>query len=278
MPSCISLAKLDHKAGSRCCLKIMMLGSQVAINQSNAQETYIQLNALLAAAPELSAVDGYGGIPDVSLKWLAEVAATVSRLGLLNENAELNVAISMLISSCGGRAHSAKIKIILYRCIALAQQASPSTAQSAFVASGSDFDAFAAIQRVIQQAQSSILIVDPYLDETALLSFGVLANEKVSLALLADENGLRLGLKPAADRWLAQYQSDRPLTVKLAAKRTLHDRLILVDSTEAWILTQSLKDFAARSPATIQKVDPILARMKFEAYSDVWKASVTLVG
>jgi len=243
-----------------------------------AEKAYIQLNALLAATPNLSDLDDRLATPDETLKWLGDVSATIATLDSAIDNLNLSSAISMLISSQGGSAHASKIKLVIYRCIAIAQQRSPATAQSAFIATGADFDAFAALQRIFQRAKNSILIVDPYMDESALLSFAVLANDGVSISLLSDESGIRPALKPAADTWIAQYQGTRPLSVRVCPKRTLHDRIILIDSIDAWILTQSLKDFAARSPATIQKVDPQLAAMKFAAYSDIWNAGTVVAG
>jgi hypothetical protein len=254
---------------------LLEANARAAISKA-AEKAYIQLNALLIASPNLCDVDERLHTPDETLKWLGEVSAVVSTLNSTIDNMELSAATSHLISSQGGSAPASKIKLVLYRCIALAQQRSPATAQSAFIATGADFDAFAALQRIFQHAKSSVLIVDPYMDESVLLSFAVLVGEKVSIALLSDESGIRPALKPAADTWIAQYGTDRPLAVRVAPKRTLHDRIILIDNTEAWILTQSLKDFAARSPATIQKVDPQLAAMKFEAYSDIWKASTAV--
>jgi hypothetical protein len=88
--------------------------------------------------------------------------------------------------------------------------------------------------------------------------------------LLADQNGVKPTLQPAAARWAAQYAQSRPLEVKLTAAKTLHDRLIVVDGLTAWVLTQSLNAFAARSPASIVRVDDDTAALKIAAYQDIW--------
>jgi hypothetical protein len=56
----------------------------------------------------------------------------------------------------------------------------------------------------------------------------------------------------------------------------LHDRLIIVDWSQVWTLTQSLKDFAARSPASVIRVDGDLARLKIDAYEQLWTAAQPL--
>lgn len=242
------------------------------MNHTEAEEGYLQLNALLGAAPDLTALDASKNTPDDTLRWLGEVSATIGRVKG-SASVEFNLASRMLLSSVNKQQYAAQLKMILYRTLAQAQQLAPASTQSAFIATGADFDAFVAVQRIFKKASSSILVVDPYMDETALSSFAVLANEGVTIALLTDAKGVRPGLKPAAASWIAQYGDVRKLNIRVAAERSLHDRLILSDSSDAWIITQSLKDFAARSPATIQKVDPQLATMKFEAYSKIWDAS-----
>lgn len=244
--------------------------------QKEAEAVYVQLSALLAAMPNLRAVDDDLAIPDATLRWLGECAAVISRLKSTLDDAELNLATNSFVSSKGANVHAQKIKMVLYRALALAQQRAPATAQSAFVATGADFDAFAAMHRIFEEATLSVLVVDPYMDESALLSFAVMAKEGVGIGLLADEKGVRPALEPAAKAWIDQYGGARPLKVRIAPARTLHDRLILVDREKAWILTQSLKDFAARSPATIQRVDSGLAAMKFEAYAQIWNASTVI--
>ncbi|QDC36464.1 phosphatidylserine/phosphatidylglycerophosphate/cardiolipin synthase family protein [Sphingobium fuliginis] len=243
---------------------------------ADAEAVYIQLGALLAVTPNLSAVDDRHQIPDETLRWLGDVSATVARLGSISDKAELDAAISMLISTGGRAQYAQKIKLVLYRCLTLAQQRAPATAQGTFVATGADFDAFAALHRIFEEAKKSILLVDPYMDESALLTFAILAKEGVSIGLLSDESGMRPALEPAAKAWISQYGDKRHLKVRKAPRRSLHDRLILVDEDKAWILTQSLKDFAARSPATIQRTDPQLALMKFEAYTQIWNSSTVV--
>jgi hypothetical protein len=104
----------------------------------------------------------------------------------------------------------------------------------------------------------------------------VLAPEGVMVRILSDAGTVKPSLKPAAESWAKQYNGGRPLEVRLAIAKSLHDRLIAVDDAQAWTLTQSLKDFAARSPATIVKVDAETAALKIGAYAAIWQNSTPL--
>jgi hypothetical protein len=244
-----------------------------------AGRAYVELGALVASMPNLRSVDPSSNIPEVTLVWLAELEAIISMMkGVGISEMELKLATQRLIDTKGGSNSATAIRLIALRCLAIARAQSPVSARSAFVPTGADFDAFSAMNGIFKSAASSILVVDPYLDATVLTKFAPLVNEGVSIALLTDQSGIRRDLLPAVEAWISQYGNSRKLALRAAMPRTLHDRAILIDRTEAWILTQSLKDFAARWPAIVQKTDADLALMKFDAYSDIWNQALAMAG
>jgi hypothetical protein len=99
---------------------------------------------------------------------------------------------------------------------------------------------------------------------------------EVETGLLSDKFYLRPTLRPARDRWLNQYSASRPLDVRLAPDRTLHDRDIIVDGTAAYSSTQSLNAVGARSHATIMRFDPDTTKLKVEVYENIWKSAIPL--
>ncbi len=68
----------------------------------------------------------------------------------------------------------------------------------------------------------------------------------------------------------------RPLQAKLAPERTLHDRLIVIDQKDAFVLTQSFNALAARSPASLVKSDAETAALKVASYEAIWSAAAAL--
>ena len=119
--------------------------------------------------------------------------------------------------------------------------------------------------------------VDAYMDAKALTDFAPLAAEGVLIRLLTDSKyTARDALQAPAARWTRQYDRARPLEVRFTAPRLLHDRLIIVDGAQVWSLTQSLKDFAGRSPASVLRVDGDMARLKLEAYAEMWASAQPL--
>ena len=165
---------------------------------------------------------------------------------------------------------------ILYQAMAAAELKVPASARGAFIPARNSFDAFAAITKVLQSATKDVLIVDPYMDETILTEFGGSIPDAVSLRLLSDQSTVKASLAPAARAWTDQHRTSRPLAVRLAAPKALHDRVILIDGTTAWTVTQSLKDFAKRSPAEIVRADDTAA-LKISAYEFVWSSASIVV-
>jgi hypothetical protein len=170
----------------------------------------------------------------------------------------------------------AEIFQILYRALAHCELRAPTLMAGSFIAVGKSFDAYAALSEILKLAKRDVMIVDPYLDEIALTDFGVAADDGVTLRLLADEAACKATFAPAARRWMAQYGASRPVQARVAAPKTLHDRAIFVDGEKAWTLTQSLKDFAKRSPAEIVRADDT-ASLKIDAYELIWAGARSVI-
>src|ERR1044071_2583035 len=130
----------------------------------------------------------------------------------------------------------------LFGALALAELKAPPSAQGAFIPARNSFDAFAAINKILQSATSDVLVVDPYLDETILTEFGGSIPDGVSLRLLSDQATVKPSLAPAARAWAGQHAVTHPLEARLSHPKELHDRLLIIDKATAYSLTQSFKD------------------------------------
>jgi hypothetical protein len=234
---------------------------------------YVQLGRLIEAMPNLTLRPQ----PLATTQWLARAFALASKA-----DASDAAAIKKSMGELGSQyeevrqAYAQHVIQALYRSLAMAELAAPATAQGSFIPAGNAFDALAAVGKVLLSATNALLIVDPYMDEKALTDFAVLAAEKVSLSLLADRKTVKPGLKPAAAAWIKQHCAQRPLEVRLAPAGTLHDRLIIVDAKEVWVLTQSFNAFAARAPATIVRTDNETAALKVAAYDAIWRGATPI--
>jgi hypothetical protein len=126
------------------------------------------------------------------------------------------------------------------------------------------------VAKIFALARAELLIVDPYLDEKILTEFASLASARVTLKLLCDAAGYKETLTPALKKWVQQYGAMRPVEVKIAPARTLHDRLVAVDRTLVWTVGQSFNALAARAPTSFVKSDPETTTLKIRAYEEIW--------
>lgn len=233
----------------------------------------MQLGQIIATMPDLADSGNYSN--DV-LQWLGRATALVEAAGDMSDSITFRNTTDRLRYLHLRPTLSQQIALLLHRALARAEIRAPASAQGSFIPVGEPFSAIAAVSKVLAGARHSVLIVDPYADAKALTDFAGLAPEGVQVRILSDAGTVKPSLKPAAESWAKQYNSTRPLEIRLAPARSLHDRIITVDGTHAWTLTQSLKDFAARSPASIVRVDAETASLKIGAYAAIWQGAPAL--
>jgi hypothetical protein len=217
------------------------------------ESLYVQLCRLFETIPDL---EGPGDYSREILMWLARAHALVLAQGNAEEIAAIKKASenAILYTGRGGsdegvrKVATKRIVAVLHRAFAAAELQAPAAVQGAFIPAGNAFDALAAVSKVLSGAKGDALIVDPYMDEKALTDFAPLAPEGVTVRLLADQHHHKPSLPPAAQRWKTQYGSKRPLEVRLAAARVLHDRLIIVDAERDTQLSRSppIRTFGAQ--------------------------------
>jgi hypothetical protein len=164
----------------------------------------------------------------------------------------------------------------LYRALAAIEMELPTPATGAFIPAGNTFDALKAVQRVFEEAKADILIVDPYLDEKILTEFALLAPSGILLRLLTDAGSHKPSLIPAITHFKKQYGNDRPLEVRGAAAKSLHDRMVAIDGRRIWTVGQSFNALAARAPTSFVEVDQETAALKMAAYEAIWQSAAPI--
>jgi len=240
----------------------------------NPESLYLQLGQLVSEMPELG---GRNALTQSDYMWIARVTELVRAGGDEWDFGHLRIASDGLTGPLRDL-NAQQIKSIAYRTLANAEANAPIAAKGMFVGVGASFDALKAVGQVMSQAIADVLVIDAYMDSKVLTDFAPLVREGVSIRLLTDSFYTKLeALNPAVTRWTQQYGAVRPIAVRLTAPRALHDRLIIADGRLVWSLTQSLKDFAGRSPALVQRVDDDISKKKIEFYEQLWLQSTDLL-
>lgn len=227
---------------------------------------YQQIGRLLEAPPDFSNYQAC--IRPEALKWLGRGHALVQAVGIGLDAVQFSSAMDQMRTAAWATSVS-QIFQILYRALGHCEIHLPVGSAGSFVPVGNSFDAYAALSKIFASAAIDVLIVDPYMDHSVLIDFAGAVPEGVSLRLLADVTDHKTTLRPAVGKWVEQHGKLRPLSARLAPPKSLHDRAIFIDHRDAWTISQSIKDFAKRSPAEIIRVDSI-ASLKVDAYESIW--------
>jgi hypothetical protein len=236
----------------------------------SAEELYLQLGRLVEETPNLAS----GPITQDVNRWLGR--ACVEQVGDLTDTVQIQTACAHLNTAIRD-INAQTIIAIVHRSLARAELNAPARVQGAFIAAGHTLDAYAAVGRVLSTAKTSVLLVDPYADHQIVTDYAVSASDNVTIQIFTDAADHKKTLKPAVEKWAQQFGKSRaPLEVRLAPAKTLHDRLIIVDETDAWSLGQSFNKLAERSPTSIVRADPETAALKIEVYLRMWQAAPPL--
>ena len=212
-----------------------------------------------------------------STQWIGRVLAVVEAAGCTIELVYLRTLfehINKHRQAFDGTVH--QIAQHIDTVLAKLELKLPGDMQGAFIPAGGVFDGFAAVSRAMRAAKSHVFIVDPYSDDQTVSGYVPLAPEGLPVYLLTDAASVRPSLKPAMEKWKAQYQTKRPLEVRVTPAKALHDRLIITDNTTVYTVGQSLKDLAKRAPSSLVRMDGEPGDLKIAAHVAMWQAATAL--
>lgn len=224
-----------------------------------------QLRALVERAPDF---EQYLPTSREHLIWLGQAHALISRWNnveaIMFQTSSDSLSIKLTRPS-----NIARIFGILHRAIADLELSLPADAQVTFAA-GEVYDFFRELNRVIESAENSIFIVDPWLDHTVFDQYLTSRKPNVSVRLLLNKNANKV--KPAAEKYMQQFGP----VLEVRKSTTIHDRVIFIDGYVCWVVGQSLKDAAKAKPTYLVPLAPDVVADKLHNYADIWNAAESI--
>ena len=157
----------------------------------------------------------------------------------------------------------------LHRAIADLELRLPTNAAQAF-GPGAQYDFFKALNAAVSSAQQSLLVVDPYIDDTVFDTYLSSVPSGVSVRLLVEKCSAKV--QPAAQKFAAQYGT----SLEVRRSKSFHDRVLFVDQNECWVLGQSISHAAASKPTYLAPLSPDIAALKLGHYEIIWLAATAI--
>ena len=227
---------------------------------------------LLQNAPPFDPQDDLSG---EDLKWLGRGEAILDATGSLNELISFRVARANLGTALHDRS---ALLGCLHTAYSKAELKAPSVAQDAFIPKGDTWNGYAAIVKLLGRECKNVLVVDPYVDSGLFVEFAPHVRSTEGLrCLTAKHKDYHDALVASSLRWNKDKPHGPSAQVRYTNKKALHDRLIIFDKNEVWLVSQSLKDIADRSPASVSRADTDLGLRKAEYWDEMWDQGAPII-
>lgn len=237
---------------------------------------YAQLGQLIVDMPNFKTYEW--NTPE-GQRWLGRATALVNQVVGGVDSLTFKQAVQGLSTGTFNVGYDLAVQrmtAILYHALAEAELRAPATAQNGFIPVGEPFTALTALAGVMTGATQSVLLIDTYADGNLLDEYALQSKERIAIRVLTGTQ-CKPGLAPAVKAWIAQFGDLRPLEVRIAAPKSLHDRLIIVDDRVVWTLGQSFNALGTRSPTALIKANEEIALLKIQAYGQIWDSANPMI-
>jgi hypothetical protein len=221
-----------------------------------------ELDDLIRTMPSLSNSSGH--TPD-HLQWLGRASAAMSSWNRIKATAVFEPHVARLVSSSHpllARKQANQILMLLHQARSDLRLATAGP-MSVAVPTGSVFDYFDEVRKVIEEAKSDLLFVDPYLDAEFVSRFLGAVAPGTAVRMLARER--LTSLVPAA----TLFASQAGLAIQVRAAPGFHDRYVFVDAAECYQSGASFKDGAKKAPTTLTQIVDAFAAVQ-STYESLW--------
>lgn len=210
----------------------------------------------------------FGCNPDSCIPWLGRASAAMNQWDAARSMVHFEAEVRRYASL---HANSDRVNFIPFRhsLLMLLHQAEndlrlrTTGPLSIGVAAGRVFEYFDELRRIIETAQSNLLLVDPYLDAEFVSRYLPFVGNGTTVRLLARERIATL--KPAVQAFIAQSGCD----VQVRTISGFHDRYVFVDGQACYQSGASFKDGAKKTPTVLVQITDAFPGVN-ETYEKLW--------
>lgn len=228
------------------------------------KDILIEVEDLIRTLPDLE----YGWFGENALDWLGRARAILD-LPQLGVSIESKIAIQNASSSMSNESWRGKTALrILLNQIRHSMRMQTVGPLSVAVDKGMIFDYFDALKKIIEEARTDVLIVDPYLDSDFVSRYFPYIAPSAQIRILTSKHINTL--IPAVSLYCQQY--NRPAEIRKATH--IHDRFVFIDGIRGFQSGASFHQGGIKAPTTLTEISDTLTEVK-AIYERDWAAATT---
>ncbi len=126
------------------------------------------------------------------------------------------------------------------------------------------YDFLRDLKEIILGAQTEVYVVDPYFDGQAFETYLSPLGSGCSIRILCSRYSSDVAGHVTA------FAAQHKVNPELRKSQNLHDRLVIIDSSDCWIVGGSIKD-AGKKPTYLVPLQPNIAPTKIDIYEALWR-------
>ncbi|WP_299601022.1 hypothetical protein [uncultured Tateyamaria sp.] len=197
-------------------------------------------------------------------RWIARVGALLARLGIEHKHRfRSNQQTSVQFWSVSREPFRQQL-LAAAEEIKLALELDGHEYIGKVYASQQQYDFLRDLSEIILGARTEVFVVDPYFDGKAFETYlGPLGGD-CSIKILCSRYSSEVAGHVTA------FAAQHNVKPELRKSQNLHDRLVIVDGSDCWIVGGSIKD-AGKKPTYLVPLQPGIAPTKVDIYESIWR-------
>jgi hypothetical protein len=145
----------------------------------------------------------------------------------------------------------------------------PMDANPVYLPAGSQHHAYVELRKIVQLAQSDMLIIDSYVEETL---WELLTNVHSSVKLRVLTQQMKKDFRLEARKFSAQHGN----AIEIRTTSKYHDRFIVEDNQRCWHIGASIKDAGNKASAFSELLRPELVKFVIADVENEWSAAAAV--
>jgi hypothetical protein len=204
--------------------------------------------------------------PDGAVRlWLARVGALIDRVGI-SESARFRASLGTLAQYWKPSINSLQVEVRnAIEALKLEFDLYPEDNIGQVYSSGETFKFLTDVLALLDTADSSVFVVDPYFDSSIFTQM-FSPNFRLPIRVLCNNGSTAVACTAA------KFSTETGVPVEVRKSSQAHDRLIILDYSECWLVGASIKD-GGKKPTYLIPIRPEIAAEKIGIYSRMWNSS-----